>query len=127
MLHMVTSPRKKLGQWGEMIAASYLTCQGYQILQHNIRTPYGEIDLLACQAGALVFIEVKTRASPSLGMPEASITPRKFSHMLFSAQSYMLDHPELSQAWRIDVISVLRRAAGQPPEITHFENVTDAH
>jgi putative endonuclease len=121
---MNTSSRKKLGQWGEEIAASYLRLKGYTILQHNIRTQYGEIDLLASQADTLIFVEIKTRSSASLGLPEISITPKKFAHMISSAQSYLQAHPEMSSAWRIDVISVLRHAVDQPPEIVHFENVT---
>lgn len=127
ILAMSTLSRKQLGQWGEEIAASYLRHQGYAILEHNIRTPYGEIDLLASQADTLIFVEIKTRSSASLGNPEISITPKKFAHMVSSAQSYLLEHPEFTTGWRIDVISVLRRADGQSPEIVHFENITDAY
>ena len=122
---MKSASRLQLGKWGEQFAATYLTKQGYTILGSNIRTPYGEIDLLARQADTLVFVEVKTRSSPSLGFPEISITPKKFSHMVSAAQAYLLDHPELNLGWRIDVISIQRSSPGQPPEIVLFENVND--
>jgi putative endonuclease len=122
---MKPASRLQLGQWGEQIAAAYLTEQGYIILGSNVRTPYGEIDLLARQADTLVFVEVKTRSSSSLGLPEISITPKKFSHMVSAAQAYLLDHPELNLAWRIDVISIQCSSPGQPPEIVQFENVND--
>ena len=124
---MSSSQRIKLGQWGEQTAADYLRNLGYIILGTNLRTPYGEIDILACQEKTLVFVEVKTRGSSALGLPEISITPKKFSHMLLSAQSYLLAHPELTQDWRIDVISIRHRNAGQPPEIVQFENINDVH
>jgi len=117
--------RKKLGEWGEQVAASYLIQQGYAILGKNIRTPYGEIDLLARQVDSLVFVEVKTRSSATLGYPEISITPQKFSHMVSAAQAYLVEHPELTLGWRIDVISIRRQSKGEAPEIVHFENVND--
>jgi putative endonuclease len=122
---MKAASHLKLGQWGEQIAATYLAEQGYTILGSNIRTPYGEIDLVARQADSLVFIEVKTRSSTSLGYPEISITPKKFSHMVSAAQAYLLDNPEINLGWRIDVISIQRLSSGQPPEISHFENIND--
>ena len=122
---MTPVSRITLGRWGEQVAADHLIQHGYTILGCNLRTPYGEIDILARQDDMLVFIEVKTRSSGSLGFPEISITPKKFFHMVSAAQAYLLDHPELETAWRIDVISIQRMSLGQPPEIVHFENVND--
>lgn len=122
---MTPASRITLGRWGEQVAAEYLNQLGYTILGCNLRTPYGEIDLLAQRDDTLVFVEVKTRSSGSLGYPEISITPKKFSHMVSAAQSYLLDHPDLESTWRIDVISIQRMSPGQPPEIVHFENVND--
>ncbi len=109
---------QRVGRWGEAAAAAYLADHGFEILARNVRTPYGEIDLVARSEGFTSFIEVKARASASLGPPEIAITPRKQRHMLASAASYAqtngIDH------WQIDVISVQR--LGDRTEITHFEN-----
>jgi putative endonuclease len=114
--------RKNLGRWGESQAAAYLAERGYEILDSNVRTSYGEIDLITIQDGVTVFVEVKTRSSLRFGLPEESITPRKQAHMLAAAQAYLQDHPDLDADWRVDVISVLRKGRGRKPEITHFEN-----
>lgn len=114
--------RQSLGRWGERIAAEYLSKCGYTILEHNARTPYGELDLIASQGDLLVFVEVKTRASRSLGPPEISVTAAKQTHLLSAAQSYLQDHPNLQYDWRIDVIAVLR-LPGQKLQIEHFENI----
>ncbi len=53
--------RRQLGDAGEDLAASALKRQGYKILERNYLTPLGEVDLIARQGKALVFIEVKTR------------------------------------------------------------------
>ncbi|HNT22753.1 MAG TPA: YraN family protein [Anaerolineales bacterium] len=119
---MKTSPRQSLGRLGEDLAAQYLAEQGFAILARNVRTPYGEIDLLAQQGDLVVFVEVKTRRTPTFGPPEVSITPRKQAHILASAQHYMQAHPELAGEWRIDALSIQFLKAGDLPQITHFQN-----
>lgn len=110
---------QKIGAWGEGAAAEYLEERGCTVVGRNIRTPYGEIDIVAEKDEITIFIEVKTRTSKSLGPPEISVTPRKQEHMLAAAEHYAqenkIDH------WQIDVISIEGKP-GSKPEITHFEN-----
>jgi putative endonuclease len=121
--------RQVLGRWGENIAADYLSAKGYLILGRNVRTPYGEIDLIARLPGRgpmerdlLAFVEVKTRATGSFGYPEESVNPRKQAHLISSALYFIQENPELEGDWRIDVIAIQRLEPDQPPVITHFEN-----
>jgi putative endonuclease len=111
---------QKIGKWGEDAVAAYLTGRGYEILGRNARTPYGEIDIVAKQADICIFVEVKTRTSNKMGLPEESVNLRKQAHMLACAEHYAaentIDH------WQIDVISVEGKV-GLEPKITHFENV----
>ncbi len=110
---------QRIGKWGEDTAAQYLAEQGYEIVTRNARTPYGEVDIVAKQGDVTVFIEVKTRTSNKMGLPEESITPRKREHMLAAADHYAaengIDH------WQIDVIAIEGRP-GTKPRITYFEN-----
>ena len=119
---MTQSSRQRLGKWGEEVAAHYLAARGHQILETNHRTPYGEIDIITQMDGVTVFVEVKTRASSTLGAPEISVTHRKQMHMLQSAEYYIQQHAQGNETWRIDVIAIQRTKPDQPPEITHFEN-----
>ena len=131
------SYRQSLGSWGEQAAADFLQTHGYTIVDHNVRTPYGEIDLIAIdnsdtskqtsmQPGygqaVVVFVEVKTRTSTRYGLPEESITERKRAHLLNAIQAYMQSNSELPLDWRVDVISILRRSRDEAPEIVHFAN-----
>lgn len=120
---MKSTHRQSLGHLGESLAASYLERQGYSIVERNVRTPYGEIDLIAAHQEAIVFLEVKTRASKSLGPPEISITSKKQEHMRSAAEFYIQQHPELQNDWRIDVITIQLGGDKTPPIIDHFENV----
>lgn len=113
--------KQTLGAWGEQVAAKFLEEQGYTILERNLRTPYGEIDLVAHSGSELVFVEVKTRSSERFGHPEEAVTETKAVHMIESAEAFLLENPETHQDWRIDVISILRKP-GEAPEILHFEN-----
>ena len=118
----MSTHRQNLGRWGEARAAEYLQSIGYEIVGRNVRTRFGELDVVARQAGVTVFVEVKTRSSTSLGPPEISVTPAKLAHIYSSAQSYLMAHPEYAGDWRVDVIAIQRRAGDQPAEIVHFEN-----
>ncbi len=112
-----------LGRLGETLAGAFLKNKGYQILEKNWRTPYGEIDLVARQAESIIFVEVKTRSSRSLGPPEISITHRKAEHMRSAAEYYIQQHPEVQADWRIDVVTIQLLPDQSPAMIDHFENV----
>lgn len=124
--------RQTLGSWGENLAADYLRQKGYIVLERNVRTPYGEIDLVARQewvspgenqSGIVtVFVEVKTRSSTAFGLPEDAVTARKQEHLLAAGQAYLQSHPELDGDWRVDVIAIQRDRSSREPHITHFEN-----
>ena len=120
---MKSGRRQALGRVGEYIVSAFLEKKGYTILERNWRTPYGEIDLIAQHGEVIIFVEVKTRASSSLGPPEISITPRKGEHMRCAAEHYIQQHPELTNDWRVDAVTVQIQAGDTPPLIDHFENV----
>ena len=114
----MTGRNQAIGRWGEQAAADYLCEHGYQLVAQNVRTPYGEIDLVAQKDGITIFVEVKARTSRSFGPPEMAVTARKQAHMLACAGHYAqqngIDH------WQIDVLAVEKTGAGV--EIVHFEN-----
>ncbi len=115
--------RQTLGRWGEKTAESFLIRKGYRIIGRNVRTPYGEIDLIGEEGGVVAFIEVKTRASTDFGLPEEGVTPKKQEHMVKAAEAYMQDHPDQGPGWRLDVIAIRKLPGNRLPEIVHFENV----
>ena len=112
---------QKIGRWGEQIASSYLQNKGYEFVDANVRTPYGEIDLILRFNGILVFVEVKTRTSTSYRYPEESITPRKQQHMFDCSESYAQENE--IEYWQIDAISVEGNSSEKKPKITHFEDI----
>lgn len=98
------------GPIGETIAAVYLRKRGYRIVDRNVRTRRGEIDLVARRGDELVFVEVKSwRRLPAEGL-EHAIDRRKQYRMVAVARAYVARHaarfPALRQ--RFDVILVRR-------------------
>ena len=114
--------RMALGRWGEEVAADYLQQRGYTILGRNVRTPYGELDLVARRGDIMVFVEVKMRSTEAFGLPEESVTEKKREHILASAAAFLQEHPELDGDWQVDVIAIQPSSTGRPPRITHFEH-----
>ena len=110
---------QRIGKWGEEAAAAYLAKRGYEVVARNARTPYGEIDIVAKQADITIFVEVKTRTSNKMGLPEDSVTLRKQAHMLACAEHYAVENA--IDHWQIDVVAVEGKI-GLEPMITHFEN-----
>ena len=83
-LHMVTTARQRLGEFGERIAAHHLEAAGMVVIARNTRTPGGEIDLIAADGEDIVFVEVRTRrAVPGLA---ADPSPRQSSSACGSAR-----------------------------------------
>jgi putative endonuclease len=118
-----TSTRsKELGDWGETYAANYLEELGYEVLRRNVRTPYGEIDIVAKEKNQLVFVEVKTRSSKKFGNPEDSVTEGKIIHLIESAVSFLQENPEFTEDWRVDVIAIRVDSQRKSPSLAHFEN-----
>jgi len=115
----MTQHNKDIGAWGEGLATKWLVEHSYEVIARNMRTPYGEIDIIAKQGDVTIFVEVKTLTSSKDFFPEHSITPRKREHMVACAEHYAAEH-EIDH-WRIDVIAIEGKA-GQIPSITFFEN-----
>ena len=81
----------ELGKIGESIALETAKRRGYQMVATNVRTPYGEIDLILRDCdGTLVFVEVRRRGSAAFGGAGASIQPAKQRRIVFAARHYLL-------------------------------------
>jgi putative endonuclease len=96
----------ELGVRGESLAVAHLKRLGYRIIEQNYRVRQGEIDIIAEQAGTLVFIEVKTRTDSCFGPPFESITATKQKHLSKVALEYMSRYNCHDRPARFDVVGV---------------------
>ena len=97
-------------------------------MERNFRTRFGELDVIAADARALVFVEVKTRVvrgRPAVLGPFASIGLRKQRQVRAMAREWLVSatsaerprRPEL----RFDAIGISLDAAGRLVELEHLE------
>ncbi len=108
------------GKLGEQIGEGYLKKQGYQIVERNVRSPFGEIDLVALHRGTLVFVEIKTRRDHTFGYPEEAVNERKKNQLVRLASWYLAGHPKLEPPVRFDVLAI--QMEGEKPNIRLIEN-----
>jgi putative endonuclease len=77
------------GASAESLAAAYLESQGLAIVARNVRSRFGEIDLVARDGATLVFVEVRLRRPGRYGGAAASITGAKRTRMIAAARIYL--------------------------------------
>ncbi len=65
------------GRRQEVVAALLLMLKGYRILGFRLKTPEGEIDLLAQRGKVLAVVEVKSRTSIEAALEAVSYTQRQ--------------------------------------------------
>jgi len=111
---------KLTGETGEHIGEHYLKGQGYQIVARNVRSPFGEIDLVAKHQKTLVFVEVKTRRSFDFGLPEEAVTKRKKARLGRLASWYLTRYPDSDLPVRFDVLAI--QLGGLQPDIRLIQN-----
>ena len=116
-----TDPRHQFGQISEARAEQFLREKGYRILERNLRTTMGELDLVAEDAGVLVFVEVKARASDAFGGALLAVDHRKQAKLVKLAAQYLAQRHLTERACRFDVVLVQGRpSAGL--QIDHVQN-----
>jgi putative endonuclease len=118
----MTEGRQRLGQAGETMAAQHLMRRGFNILERNFRTRWGELDIVAFDGRELVFCEVKTRrAGP--GWPLEAVHPRKRSQVRRMASSWLRERPNhpYARAIRFDAIGIRLDGAGRLVSLEHLE------
>ena len=112
--------KTKKGTIGENLAVDYLKKKGYRIFQRNYRFEHGEIDIVAEDGNALVFVEVKARRSKQFGEPEDAVTPRKREKIRSTANGYLFENNIDDKECRFDVVAIDYK--DNKTEIRHIED-----
>lgn len=94
------------GHISELIAAASLLARGYRILGRRVRTPLGEIDLIARRGSRIAFVEVKRRTT--VEGAEAALTPRQAQRLQRAAEHWLARRPSYAELDRgFDAVLVL--------------------
>ncbi len=116
-------PVNPLGVSGEALAEDHLRGLGYQIVGRDVRTPLGQLDLVAMDGKTLVFVEVKTRAGHGYGLPQESVDAKKIRKLRQLGLYYLKIRPHRGSV-RFDVVG-LTVADGRLVRVDHIKNAID--
>lgn len=95
------------GHAAETLACHHLENRGLQLVARNVRSPFGEIDLVMRDGKALVFVEVRQRANEKFGAPAETVGARKQGRLRATAEHYLQQHPQQSQnPCRFDIVAI---------------------
>lgn len=113
----------RLGEEGERMAARYLSGQGYQLLDSNVRYRCGEIDLIAREKDEIVFVEVRVRTVGRVLPADRSVGPDKLRKLETAARTWT-ESKHYGGFWRIDLIAITI-TGNSAAEVEHIKNITE--
>ncbi len=122
----MTVARQKTGQLAEQLVADRLAAAGWEILARNARTRHGELDIVARDGRALVFVEVKAgRAGAAFGpeRPVLAVDARKQRRIRRLATAWIAAHRDLPHYTQIrfDAVGVSFDRANRVVDYEYIE------
>ncbi len=103
------------GDLAEEQACEHLRKRGFSIIDRNVSSRFGEIDVIAMKDEVLHFVEVKSGITYESAIQ--NITPTKLDRVLKTAEVYMKRH-RLTLDFCIDAVIIT------PKELELVENIT---
>lgn len=124
----MTVQRQRIGRAAEELVATRLAERGWELVERNARTRYGELDIVALDGETLVFVEVKAGRAGSIFGPERpvlSVDWRKQLQVRRLATAWMAENRGAVHynKIRFDAIGVSFDRDGQ---LTDLEHITGA-
>ena len=113
--HLLERIAEAAGRRGERLAEWWLRLKGWTILDRRVRTPAGEVDLVARRGNLIAFVEVKTRRTAA--ELDIAIDERRLARVAAAAEVLMARYAGPGDDIRVDVILL---APGTRPR--HIEN-----
>jgi len=122
----VTVERQRIGRAAEELVATRLEARNWEIVERNVRTRHGELDIVALDGDALVFVEVKAgRVGSAFGpeRPVHSVDRRKQLRIRRLATAWMRERRSVRPyaAIRFDAVGVTFDRAGRAVDVEHLE------
>jgi putative endonuclease len=121
----MTVQRQRIGRAAEDLVATRLAASGWEILERNARTRFGELDIVALDGRTLVFVEVKAGRENSAFGPERpvlGVDRRKQRRVRRLATAWMGERraaPHYTEI-RFDAVGVSFSRGGNPTEVEHI-------
>lgn len=113
---MTRREAERQGRRAESLAALWLRLKGWRILARRVRTPAGEVDLIARRGRMVAFVEVKARSSEDDAA--LALDRHRLRRVAAAAEALAPRYVREGQDMRIDAIFVM---PGRLPR--HLANV----
>ena len=98
---------ERRGRKGEGFAALWLRLQGWRVIARRVKTPRGEIDLIARRGRTVAFVEVKWRMTgPAL---DTAIDAYRLRRVAAAVEALAHRYARPSDEMRIDVLLLAPR------------------
>ena len=104
------------GRAAEAIAAEHLSGHGLAIVERNVRSRHGEIDIVARDGDTLVFVEVRARKNADHGSPLETVGDVKRRRLIRAASVYLTRKQLWDKPCRFDVVAI------DGDVVTHLED-----
>jgi putative endonuclease len=114
-------PRRILGLAGEHLAERELARRGLRVIARNVRTRFGEIDLICRDARGYAFIEVKTRRAGSFVAAAEAVDARKALRLAALAQGWLAHRGERNAIWRIVIAAITVSGDGTAVDLVDLD------
>jgi putative endonuclease len=95
---------RRSGRRGEILCALWLMAKGYRVVGFRLRTPFGEIDLLARKGDILAVVEVKRRQNIEAALE--AVTARQRDRLRRAAQALATNGAHSSPSVRLDLMAL---------------------
>ena len=112
------------GRRSEDRAADFLAARGYELVERNFTSRYGEIDLICRDGDTLVFVEVKMRRPSSYGTAEEAVSLTKQRRLISAAEDYLQKSGASEVPARFDVVAI-DQLAGDDRAIRLIKNAIE--
>ena len=103
----MSNPRHELGRRAEAAVATWLSSNGWRILDRRWRGPRGELDLVSLDpGGVLVGVEVKLRSTGRAGSGADSVDRRRVARLRATLADYAVGGNVAHVDTRLDLVTV---------------------
>ena len=113
--------KREAGLAGESFCANHYRKNGYEIIERNYHSKFGEIDVIAENETTLAMIEVKTRIENPMISGSESVDGSKQRKCMLTALAYLESHPS-EKTIRFDVFEVIHNGK----KLTKFRKTENA-
>jgi putative endonuclease len=114
--------RERAARVGERMAEAFLGLRGYEILDRNVRSGRGEVDLIAREKDTIVFVEVKLRTGSDSAAPLVAVNAKKREDLARAATRWLQGRGLTDRPMRFDVIGIIWEADESRLRVEHIRN-----